>query len=397
MIKKATTERGLSKDIHIVASPDVSTLSRDVRFQTISMYEQFDNDLSDIVAERIFVNSFKAIAEVDKARRHVFRERLLPAASYIIAPPVDGSAVSTFAHGVSGVRTIEAFGGDLFNQGRVLTYDGSKKIIIANIAGVKDNQVLDGLVNQMKHAFGTVEQMVSSKGFDISHDLVRTWFSLTDISEKRPDERTNYVDFNELCRAPWLDKLGYKGRYFSSTGVNNGHYSDGRMFEFMVIAYDHNDVGFIKMDNPLQTPVYRYMEGGNTDQEKSCVCFERGMQVTTPTVVEHYVAGTSHLLKNKEIIDDARGATDMTLNNINFLLKRYNSRGLPDTKAAVTYIKPEEEVGAVMDVMDEKGIGVNQKPHLIVFNSLCYRPLIMETELIATTPKKKYDARLINA
>ena len=387
-----TIGRGNVSDVFVSSTPN-SSLNLDD--QVREMFDLVGDSLKQLHCARVFVSDAGYIEAVKNATDKLCGEGNGPVVSHIIAPPTNGAKVSMVGLGVdprgSGKVTSEVIGDDFGNKGRIVTYDGIEQIFLGDIVG----DLSQPLIPQMKGALENANTLIEKHGFNFLRDMVRTWFSLTGISEKRADKRTNYLDFNEWARTPFLTSLGFKDRFFASTGIGNGKYRDGRFGEFSLVAYknDKGQVEFVPMDNPLQTPVYRYNAGEDKDPEKKMVCFERGYQVITPTIVLYFISGTASIRKNKETGGSVREQTITTIENIGVLLEEYGGR-LTDIVSAVTYVRPEEDPRVVEQVYHDKGLGPDHIPHILVTNTICYRLLNMETEAIAAVPRAEYDRRV---
>jgi enamine deaminase RidA (YjgF/YER057c/UK114 family) len=387
-----TVERGDVSDVFVSSTP---TLSLNLDGQVREMFDSLGDNLERLHCARVFVSDAGYIETVKRVTDELYGAGEGPVVSHIIAPPTNGTKVSMVGLGVdprgSGEVTSEVIGDEFGNRGRIITYDGTEQIFLGDIVG----DLNQGFVPQMQGALENANKLIEKYGFNFLRDMVRTWFSITDISELREDNRTNYLDFNELARTPFLKRLGFKGQFFASTGIGDGEYLDGRFGEFSLVAYknDQGQVKFVPMDNPLQTPVYRYNDGDEIDPEKKMVCFERGYMVITPTVVLYFISGTASIRANKETGGPVKDQTITTIENIGALLEAYDGR-LSDIVSAVTYVRPEEDPAIVERVYSDKGMGPSDIAHLIVTNTICYRPLNMETEAIAVVPRAEYDRRV---
>ncbi len=406
MIKKSEISRGKDfTDIYFCSLPNASL---DLGTQVKSMFDELGDDAKHIQYERIFSQD-EYMGTVRQIRGDFYKEGRIepPATSYIAIPPCNGAKVGMVAIGVRPTSDnelkIETVGGDFYNRGRIVEYDGFRQMYAGNVAGVWNRRLDENLIPQIQKAFLNLDGLLKESDFDFRRDMMRMWFSILNINKERPhSKRTNYMDFNEDVRAVFLDHhlkfidshLKLRHRYFASTGVGNGVCKDGRFAEIGAIAYKQNrSVEVIPMKNPKQMDVYRYTECDNPDKEKSNVRFERGLQVITPTIVLYIVAGTAPIRDNKEIEGSLEVQTNITIENIEYLLKPYYGK-LSDSMMAVTYVKPGEDAKVVERILNERGIGPAHMPHLIVFNEMCYRPLKVETELFAAVPLKEYNKRI---
>ncbi|HLC65849.1 MAG TPA: hypothetical protein VJI46_07040 [Candidatus Nanoarchaeia archaeon] len=388
MFRKAEISRGTSTDIYFSCIPDADGTFEQ---QANSIFSEINSYAMHILYERIFLSKAGFVGPVREAREKFYAEFGItpPAASYITAPPANGAMAAMVAIGVKPENDnslkITSSGG-FYNSSTKVEYDGFEQLYFGNAAG----NLHQGFVPQMRDSLFRMKEVMEQNGFDFKRDIVRTWFSITDINGRRCDGRTNYMDFNEHVRSPFLDELGFKGQYFASTGAGCGVNLDRRVAEISATAYKRNgSLEVIPMDNPLQTPVYRYAEGENPDKEKGNVKFERGMQVITPSAVLFIVSGTASIRGNKIVGDTLEDQTRCTLDNLRWLLDSYKGR-LSDSKIAITYVKPGEDKSLVERIMEDN---MPDAPRLIVFNELCYQKLKVETELIAAMPLDEFKRR----
>ena len=401
MIKQSGILRGTNfTDLYFASSPEPGG---DLESQTERMFSQLGDNAKYIQYERIFVANPEDLEPVFEFRQRFYQKLGVeaPATSYIVVPPCNGAKVGMVAIGVrpelGNKLEAETLGGEFYNRARIVDYDGFRQIYFGNVAGIRGGVPTKGFVDQLWEAMLSIHNRLEQNGFDFKRDMLRTWFSITDINKARTDKRTNYMDFNEHVREKFLKELlGYEDRYFASTGVGNGVNLDGRFAEASAIAYQQNgefEVNF--MDNRLQSHTKDYVGGDKPDDEKKNVCFERGMQVITPTVVQYFVSGTASI-RNKQVVGKTLAQqTHVTAQNIMVMLSDYDA-GFFDTMMAVTYVKPGQDASVVEKILTEYKIGPKQIPHLIVFNELCYRSLLVETELFAAVPLKEYMRRKAN-
>jgi len=391
MMQKSEIRRGEFTDFYLSSSPrQTGCLAGEVR----DMYDQIGG-LSGIQYERIFLRHDFDVASAFQERRRVYARRGLnvPAASFLLQPPADGSLIAMVGIGAEGNDgaevIIDGCGDSLCNSLRIASYGGVDHLYLGNVVGHKGIHV--AFREYLNRGFNRAATMMSKRGFDFRRDAVRMWGSIAHIHDLVQGGR-NYDTFKEIRRR-FFEHIGYDGRFIAATGIGNQVYADGAGSEMSFIAYKHNgQVKRVFMDSPVQVHVAAYGNTDAPDERKSNATFERGIQIIMPNVVQSVVSGTASIDGRDVVGDNLLDQTNITLDSISALLEAYHGR-LSDAMWGITYVKPGEDAGLVEARLNDRGIGPEQMPHAIVVGDICFDDLLMETELFAAISREEYNAR----
>lgn len=372
-------------------SPDGSGL-RDQTQAALTTVERAiheERTLGAIIRQAVFI---REPADLEPCRQviHEFYGRDLPATTYVVQPPCEGRRVAIEAWGVS------RRGGD-FQIERVsenLVILRHSDIAWAHCAGIRAPAPPGAVRDHTLAAFAAMRDMLARKGFAFDQ-VVRTWLYLGDIVGAE-GESQRYKELNR-ARAEFYDGIKFLARYVApayngavypaSTGIG----ARGREVTMgsIAIATERDDIRLLPLENPLQTPAFRYglRHGPHSPR------FSRAMAIVGREACAIVVSGTASIVASETFaLSDPAAQTQRTLDNIAALIApnnfaRYGVENvgatLDDLVLARVYVKRPQDYPAARDVCDER---LGELPAVFAIADVCRPELLVEIEGVAVVP-----------
>jgi enamine deaminase RidA (YjgF/YER057c/UK114 family) len=312
--------------------------------------------------------------------------RKLPALTFVLQTPCDGSALAVESWAIGG-REVEV----AHHRPGVLSvrYDGVRWVCCGFGSGAPENGA--GVYDQTAHALQEMKAALASAGSGYEH-VVRTWFYLGQITEPEADSE-RYKELNRARTDFYQDIPFYcsllqpnipHGVYPASTGIG----MDGRDLAFGCLALDtqRKDVFLLPLENPQQTPAYAYHPRYSPKSPK----FSRAMAFVMGTYVTVWISGTASIVNSESChLGDAAKQTEQTLDNIERLIsaENFTFHGVKGAGATLTdlakvrvYIKRPQDYPACRAVCERR---LGAVPVIYVVADVCRPELLVEIEGVA--------------
>lgn len=280
------------------------------------------------------------------------------AASYIVQPPLDGSAVALWLYLVRDA-VVE------YSEGETrVTCNGCTFIWTAGMnAPGRDSAV------QTEEILECYENRLASEGLSISEDCVRTWFFVHDIDN-------NYAGLVKARRENFTGVgLTADTHYIASTGIG-GSPADGQYLVQM-------DALAIKGLRPDQQR-YLYAPTHLNPTYEYGVTFERGVRVELDGNVYSIISGTASIDNKGEVlhVGDVVKQTYRMWENVAKLLEE-SGAGFENIRQMLVYLRNPEDYAKVAPLFEEKFPDVQ---YVILLAPVCRPTWLIEMECIAVHP-----------
>ncbi|MGD0519324.1 MAG: dioxygenase [Thermoguttaceae bacterium] len=340
---------------------------------SIVMQSVFLRDMADQVACREIMRDFYG--------------KELPATTYIPQPPCEGKLLAIEALGVGcGQGEVEIVRKS--EQTVITRHDGITWVHVADIhCGNEAGTVYDRTIS----AFRLADERLAAAGFRFE-EVVRTWLYLGDITgmegqvqRYRELNRARTDFYRNLKFVPGLTPRGWEKPVFpASTGIG----AEGKdvTISCMAMRSDRPDAMLAPLENPGQTSAYDYAHQYGSESPKFC----RAMAVAVGDFATTFISGTASITSSEtRHLDDIRGQTLQTLDNIEALIAADNFRGhglagfgatLGDLALARVYLKRHEDYALAKDICEAR---LGDLPTIYAVGDICRPELLVEIEGIA--------------
>jgi len=322
----------------------------------------------DLVGETIFARDADDLATI-LAARALALGGAAPAPTFVVQPPLDGSALEVAANAVvprsPGVRSVVdvraarpcACEGCALSGARVVRGGGRTMVRTSGFQGVGA-----GLFAQATEAFRAGERLLREAGLGF-RDVVRTWVWLRDIDR-------DYDELNAARRA-FFEEAGLERRP-ASTGVQGAPPGAGHDVS---IALEAITGGGEATSAPMTTPLLNEAWTYGAD-------FSRGLGVPDGHGTTLLLSGTASIDEQGRSVHagDLRAQAGRMIDNIESLLAGRGA-GLGDLVSGVVYAKRREDGPALREICRARGFG--GFPCVFVEAPLCRPELLCEAEAVA--------------
>lgn len=276
------------------------------------------------------------------------------AVSYIVQPPLDGSAAAVWIY---LVRDAEVSYSDFETK---VIYGGQTYIWTAGMnaagadSGIQTNTILEEYENRL-----------ASEGLSIDRDCVRTWFFVHDIDN-------NYAGLVKARRENFARcGLTPDTHYIASTGIGGSPVGDSfyvQMDALAIKGLKPDQQRFLYAPTHLN-PTYEYG-----------VTFERGVRIESGDCVHSIISGTASIDNKGEVlyVGDVVRQTYRMWENVEKLLEESGS-GLNEIQQMLVYLRNPEDYAKVAPLFAEKFPDV---PYVILLAPVCRPAWLIEMECI---------------
>lgn len=354
--------------------------------QTIERVLDKEGGRRAIVQQAVFLPDVSLIEPCRRIMRDFYGDEL-PATSYVPQPPGDDKLVAIEALGVGQ------------SLGKVEIQRISEQLVITrhnDIAWVHcaqvvprraDSSVYDGTIDGLEQ----IRALLASVNVRFDQ-VIRTWLYLGGIvDDEGPTQRYKelnrgrsdvYADIHFLAdRVP----SGHRARvYPASTGI--GTEGRGIMMSAIALATDRSDILAVPLENPRQTPAFDYSDCYSPKSPKFC----RAMALSCGNYATIFISGTASITDSEtRHIDDIKGQTNETLDNIAALiseqnLSRHGLAGLGTSLDGLglirVYIKNRADYAQARAVCEQR---LGELPVIYVIGDVCRPDLLVEIEGVA--------------
>jgi len=285
------------------------------------------------------------------------------AVSYVVQPPLDGSAVGVWLY-LAGDAEVE------YGDGYTIVRDGGLEHIWS--AGMVSP--LDGSHAQTDDILTRYESFLKGRNASLSGDCVRTWFFVDDIDN-------NYAGMVDARR-----------EFFTSCGLTPAtHYIASTGICGMPVPYGNADFRSAVSAAVVQLdawaikgrPAHRYLYAPthlNPTYEYG-VTFERGVKVDYSGCSHVIISGTASIDQKGDVLypGDVRRQTLRMWDNVEALLVE-GGAGWEHVKMVTVYLRNREDYPAVADMFSAK---FPDTPYIITLAPVCRPAWLIEMECIA--------------
>lgn len=276
------------------------------------------------------------------------------AVSFIVQPPLDGSAAAVWIYLVKDAE-VE------YRPGRTVVRDGDCEHIwessLISCPG--------GSGEQTRHILETYESQLSEEGMGIADNCVRTWFFVHDIDN-------NYSGLVKARRENFeAEGMTPETHYIASTGICGSPCCTGALVQMDALAMRGNfDCTYLYAPTHLN-PTHEYG-----------VTFERGVRVDSGGVCRTYISGTASINNRGEVVHvgDVAAQTSRMLENVGVLLDEAGN-GWDDVRMALVYLRNAQDRDVVAAMIAER---LPDVPHILLLAPVCRPDWLVEMECIAT-------------
>lgn len=220
--------------------------------------------------------------------------------------------------------------------------------------------------------FNSIDHELKSNGWSM-HDVVRTWFYLTDILDW-------YDEFNHV-RNTFFQKEGIfhahpESRVPASTGISGNGSSGWCHLDVLAMrGLGGKPLEVKRLENPLQNEAPSYGSA-----------FSRGLAVHTTSQTNLFVSGTASIDKSGQSIhiNCFERQVRQTVENIRALLEVGGAR-LQDIGQSTVFIKRAEDIPAFWALADEMDFPLQTA--VCVLADVCRDDLLFEIDATAIMPR----------
>jgi enamine deaminase RidA (YjgF/YER057c/UK114 family) len=321
------------------------------------------------VHERIF-GSESFLPFVEEARRDAFLKVALdvsgPVTSVDGAPPLGFGLSGMMMHciiqpkGCSAPKLVCNSGAAV---GKKWQTNRAEFLVIQNIGS--DFNPGDTPQEQAKQAFLRMDQSIFAAGFSF-HDVVRTWFYLTDILSW-------YGDFNKVRSAAYrqLGIMPEPGRDLalpSSTGIGCKNSKGRALAADLLLVRPRDGTRPNRILNPAQKEAYKYG-----------AAFSRAVEITLDHASLIEISGTAAIDEHGLSLfpNDAAAQINCTLDKIEVILGRVGGN-IRDIASATVFVKPPDIAEIFEQICASRGI--EHFPGVIVHADVCRDDLLFEID-----------------
>jgi len=295
------------------------------------------------------------------------------AVSYIVQPPLDGSAVGVWIYMV-GDAEVE------YGEGYTVVRDAGLEHIWS--AGMLSCGT--GPYRQTGDILAGYESFLKERGASLADNCVRTWLFVDDIDN-------NYAGMVD-ARREFFSACGLTPRthYIASTGIWGTPLPYGNIGADGRGASDGGPAPLVQMDawsvKGDMTQQYLYAPAHLNPTYEYGVTFERGVKLDFSGVSHVVISGTASIDNKGEVLypGDVRRQTLRMWENVEALLEE-GGAGWDDVEVLIVYLRNREDYPAVAGMFSEK---FPDTPYIITLAPVCRPAWLVEMECIAVTGQK---------
>jgi enamine deaminase RidA (YjgF/YER057c/UK114 family) len=385
---RSVAEFGGVRHVFAVAGPSTGdALPEQTASALASIKSHFRDEcgIGSIGMQTVFLSRIEDQCEC-RRRIEAFYGSDLPATSYVIQPPCDGSLMAIEAWGIGDGRDRVAIGRN--DRGLVTADHGG--LVWAFLGDIRPESSNGPMYDRSLSAFRSADERLNSAGWRFD-EVIRTWLYLGGITAIEAGT-PRYRELNR-ARADFYADQTFGGRMLpaawskpvfpASTGIGTA----GRDIAIGCLALrtERPDVTLLPLENPLQTAAYDYAHQYGPEKPK----FVRAMAVVVGDSAAAFVSGTASITASESQYDDVARQTQQTLDNIEALIAADNFKGhglpcrgatLADLAVVRVYVKRREDYEAVKAACEARLASV---PILYVVGDICRPELLVEIEAIA--------------
>lgn len=309
----------------------------------------------------------------------------MPVTTVVAQPPCCGAAlgVELWALGGPGV-TVKRLGPELLT----VESDGIRWI---HCGGIRGEAGAAGAYAESLSAFQRMQTRLAESGVGFDQ-VVRTWLYVNQINDCEAG-RERYQEMNRARTDFYHDiPFGVKARaacapqtiYPASTGI--GTTGVGITMNCMALDSRRPDVFLLPLENPQQTPAYKYQATHSPQSPK----FSRAMAVVQGHFVATLLSGTASIVNSQTCHPgDIVRQTEQTIENIERLIASENfaRHGLPGAGATLrdiaklrVYVKQQEDYEKCREVCEGR---LPRIPAIYLQADVCRPDLLVEIEAVA--------------
>lgn len=282
------------------------------------------------------------------------RSGVTGAESYVVQPPLDGSAAALLLYMLEGAGEIE------YEEGVTVVRAGGTDFVWS--AGLTSSS--SGSEAQTADVLDGYERFLSSHGMNIADNCVRTWFFCDDIDN-------NYSGLVKARRENFIaEGLTPETHYIASTGICGSPCRDGSIIQMDALAV-RGDFSQRYLYAPTHlNPTYEYG-----------VTFERGVRLDSPAISEVIISGTASIDNHGAVlhVGDVVAQTLRMWENVEVLLAE-GGAGWSDVKHLLVYLRNASDYAAVAPMFASR---FPDTPYVILLAPVCRPDWLIEMECMA--------------
>ncbi len=339
-----------------------------------------------IVEQAVFIDDAEKVPVCREIINSFYGEQI-PATTYIPQSPCAGKHLAIEALGVG--RGKDAVRIQRHSESLVVTSHDDVSWI--HCGHVSPQTHSPSVYDRSKNTFQQMQADLAGVGVKFDQ-IVRTWLYLGDIVGHEK-ETQRYKELNR-ARTDFFKPFHFGNSrvsaapgaavYPASTGIG----TDGRdlLMSCVALATKRDDVSLTPLENPRQTAACDYSPAYSPESPK----FARAMAIRIGRADTVLVSGTASITDSESrFIDDVRGQTQQTLDNIAALIsaenfQRHSLQGggqtLDDLAIARVYIKRQEDYDRVKAICEAR---LGELPTIYAVADICRPELLVEIEGIA--------------
>ena len=313
----------------------------------------------------------------------------MPATTFVTQPPCSGAALAVEAWAISGESVrVERCAPHVVT----VSYDGVRWV---HCGGIVPATKTGGVYPRALATFRQMHKELAQAGVSFEQ-VVRTWLYLGDITE--PEGATSrYKELNR-ARADFYRSLqfgrsiptrnGAHSVYPASTGI--GINSRELAMSCLTLETKRDDVFLLPLENPQQTPAYRYQASYSPQTPK----FSRAMALVLGDYVTTWISGTASIVASESRhVNDAEAQTEQTIDNIERLiaLENFSRHGVSGVGAKLSdlakirvYLKHATDLDRCRAICERR---FGPVPALYIVADICRPELLVEIEGVAFTKR----------
>lgn len=279
------------------------------------------------------------------------------AVSYIIQPPLDGSAIALWLY-LTDIPTLHNGNTTTASEdGRQFFWSACRR------AGVPHSDIQESDAQTSK-ILEDYESDLLEEGMSIGGNCVRTWFFVSDIDR-------NYEGLVRARRENFASVgLTPETHFIASTGIAGDSPFPGALVQMDSYA--------IRGDFRQS---YLYAPSHLNPTHEYGVTFERGVSLSLGSHRQILISGTASIDNRGRVLHkgDVVRQTERMFENVTALLSEAGS-GWDDVKMVITYLRNETDRDKVAPLLEDKFKGI---PYILVLAPVCRPDWLIEMECIA--------------
>ena len=280
------------------------------------------------------------------------------AVSFIVQPPLDGSAVAVWMWLVRGAEIETAPGLSIAREG------GREHIWHAGLTRTSPPGIAGDSAAQTSGILEDYQRRLALKGLTFQSNCVRTWFFVSDIDN-------NYAGLVRARRENF-ECIGLTSRthYVASTGIAGTPPPEGALVQMDAYA----------VAGPFsQRYLYAPTHLGPTYEYG--VTFERGVRLDMDGRRSVLISGTASIDNKGAVlhVGDVCAQARRMLENVGELLSEAGC-GWPDVRQAIVYLRNASDYEKAAPILSERLCGI---PYAVTLAPVCRPDWLIEMECIA--------------